>query len=104
MSNFQFSLIVDGPELQDAPLIDLLFEAGCDDATVGSSDSVQYVDFDREAATLNDAILSAVDDLEKLQGVHVIRIADAGLAAIADILFALRKAVSERNLRRTRPP
>ncbi|MCY4461108.1 MAG: hypothetical protein OXC26_12060 [Albidovulum sp.] len=91
MSNFQFSLIVDGPELQDAPLIDLLFEAGCDDATVGSSDSVQYVDFDREAATLNDAILSAVDDLEKLQGVHVVRIADAGLASLADIATRLAR-------------
>ncbi|MCY4393876.1 MAG: hypothetical protein OXC10_01895 [Rhodospirillaceae bacterium] len=85
MSNFQFTLIVDGPDLQDAPLIDLLFEVGCDDATVGSSDGVQYVDFDREAAAFNDAILSAVDDLEKLQGVHVVRIADAGLASLADI-------------------
>ena len=85
MSSFQFTLIVDGPELQDQPLIDRLFEAGCDDATIGSSDGVQYVDFDREAEALDDAILSAVDDLEKLQGVEVIRIADAGLASLADI-------------------
>lgn len=85
MSTFQFTLIVDGPDLQEQPLIDRLFEVGCDDATIGSSDGVQYVDFDREAGALDDAILSAIDDLEKLEGVEVIRIADAGLASLADI-------------------
>ena len=92
MSNFQFTLIVDGPDLQDAPLIDLLFESGCDDATIGRSDGVQYVDFDREADAFDEAILSAVDDLEKLQGVHVVRIADAGLASLADIAARLGRS------------
>ncbi len=85
MSTFHFTLIVDGTDLQDQLLIDRLFEAGCDDATAGSRDGVQYVDFDREAEALDDAILSAVDDLETLEGVEVIRIADAGLASMADI-------------------
>ena len=85
MSTYQFTLIVDGPDLQDQPFMDLLFEAGCDDATVGVSDGVQYVDFDREAGALDDAILSAVDDLETLEGVEVVRIADAGLASLADV-------------------
>ncbi len=76
MSTFHFTLIVDGPDLQDRSLIDSLFEAGCDDATIGCSDGVQYVDFDREAENINDAILSAVDDLEKLDGVEVVRITD----------------------------
>ena len=85
MLTFHFTLIVDGPDLQDQSLIDSLFEAGCDDAAIGCSDGVQYVDFDRDAENLNDAILSAVDDLEKLDGVKVIRIADAGLTSLADI-------------------
>ena len=85
MSIFHFTLIVDGPDLQEQPLIDRLFEAGCNDATAGSIDGVQYVDFDREAGALDVAILSAVDDLEKLEGVEVIRIADAGLVSLADI-------------------
>ena len=89
MANFQFTLIVDGPDLQDAALIDLLFDAGCDDATIGRIDGVQFVDFDREADAIDDAILSAVDDLEKVQGVHVIRIGDAGLASLADIAARL---------------
>ena len=88
MSTFHFTLIVEGPDLQDESCIDALFEAGCDDAAIGRSDGIQFVDFDREDGTLDRAILSAVDDLEKLQGVEVVRIADAGLASLADIAAA----------------
>ena len=49
-------LIVDGPDLQTGPFIDALFEAGCDDATVGRTDGVHYIDFDREAESLGEAI------------------------------------------------
>ena len=89
MSTFHFTLIVEGPDLQDEACIDALFEAGCDDAAIGRSDGVQFVDFDREAGTLERAILSAVDDLETLQEVEVVRIADAGLASLADIAARL---------------
>lgn len=89
MSVFHFTLIVEGPDLQDEARIGALFEAGCDDAAVGQSDGVQFVDFDREAGTLDGAILSAVDDLERLDGVEVVRIADAGLASLADIAARL---------------
>ena len=75
MSAFHFTLIVEGPDLQDESCIDALFEAGCDDAALGRIDGVQFADFDREAATLDRAILSAVDDLEKLEGAEVVRIA-----------------------------
>ena len=78
-------------------MIDRLFEAGCDDATAGSIDGVQYVDFDREAGALDDAILSAIDDLEKLEGVEVIRIADAGLASLADIAARAGRTREERS-------
>lgn len=81
----QFTLIIDGPDLQDASLIDAVFEAGCDDAAIGRIDGIQYADFDREAVTLDQAILSAVVDLERIDGVHVVRIADAGLVSMADI-------------------
>ena len=64
-----FTLIVEGTE----PTIDALFEAGCDDATVGRVDGVQYVDFDREAESLAEAVLSAVRDVEKVDGAAVLR-------------------------------
>ncbi len=80
-----FTLIVDGPDLQDDALIDAALEAGCDDAAVGRVDGIQYVDFDREAAGLDQAIISAVADLERINGVAVVRIANAGFVSMADI-------------------
>ena len=69
----QFTLIVAGSDLQTEPLIDALFEAGCDDATVGRTGGVQYIDFDREAESLGEAINSAVRDVEQVEGVRVTR-------------------------------
>lgn len=85
MSTFSFTLIVDGPDLQDAEVVDALFEAGCGDALVGSTDGVQFLDFDREADTLGEAVLSAVGDVESVEELSVARIADAGLITMADI-------------------
>ena len=70
----RFTLIVDGPDLQDDAFIDALFEAGCGDATVGRIDGVQYLDFDREAANPAEAILSAVKDVKCVNGVRIVRI------------------------------
>ena len=75
MPGHHFTLIVDGADLQDESLIDRLFEAGCDDALVGSTDGVQFIDFDRDAASMDVAILSAVADVEQVGGVQVVRLA-----------------------------
>lgn len=85
MQTYTFTLIVEGPDLQAEAMIDTLFEAGCDDSLVGSVDGVQYVEFDREAESLEQAVLSAVEDLESVDRVMVVRLADAGLISMADI-------------------
>lgn len=85
MKIYSFTLIVEGPDLQDDALIDRVYEAGCDDALVGYSQGVQFLEFDREALSLDAAVLSAVRDIESIEGVTVVRIADAGLLSIADI-------------------
>ena len=85
MPTHQFTLIVEGPDLQDDALIDALYESGCDDALVGRSHGVQYLDFDRDAPSLEEAVLSAVTDVEQVAGVEVVRIAGAGLLSMADI-------------------
>jgi hypothetical protein len=47
---------------------------------------VQYVDFDRDAPSLEEAVASAVTAIERAAaGSRVIRIADAGLVSMADI-------------------
>ena len=36
-----FTLMVDGPDVQDEALIDALFKAGCDDALVGRAEGIR---------------------------------------------------------------
>jgi hypothetical protein len=79
-----FTLIVNGANLQSEPFIDALFEGGCDDATVGRVDGVQYLDFDREAESLGEAIISAVRDVDKVDGVQAARVAHTGFARQPD--------------------
>ncbi len=85
MPTFHFTLLIDGPDIQDDGFLDAVFEAGCDDALVGSTDGVQYLDFDREADSLSDAIMSAISNVESVSGVEVVRLADAGLISMAEI-------------------
>ncbi len=72
MTTHTFTLIIDGPDLQADELVDEVFEAGCDDALVGRVDGIQIADFDREADTLQDAVLSAVAELESIGGITVL--------------------------------
>ncbi len=85
MRTYRFVLIVEGADLQSDEMFDAVFEAGCDDALVGCSNGVQFVDFDREAPTAGEAVRSAVAALESLPGVTVVRIAGADLLSISDI-------------------
>ena len=84
MSAYQFILLVEGPDLQTGHGIDALYEVGCNDALVGRTDGVQYLDFDREAPNPKTAILSAIADVERLPGVEVIRLAGGGVVSMAD--------------------
>ncbi len=49
----------------DDELTDRLYEAGCSDGTLGSSHGHAHVDFSRDAGTLDDAIRSAIADVQK---------------------------------------
>jgi hypothetical protein len=65
MPRYHFDLIVAGnAEFTDADF-DALFEAGCDDGTLGSCCGVASVTFTRKAESLGDAIGSAINDVEK---------------------------------------
>ena len=65
MTCWEFTLILrDVAEMTDS-LANALYDAGCDDATVGSSSGVARVSFSREAPTLQDSIQSAVRDVRQ---------------------------------------
>lgn len=85
MAIFEFTLVVEGPDVHGDKTVNALFEAGCDDALVRSSEGIQYLDFDREAESLEEAVLSAVAEIESVDGLKVVRLADAGLLSMADI-------------------
>lgn len=81
MPSQQFTLIVEGADLRSRSAVDALFEAGCDDATVGSIDERHHIDFHREATSFGEALLSAVWDVEKVEGLRVTRVVDIGRQA-----------------------
>ncbi len=86
MAMHQFTLIVEGVNLQSDEIMDALFEAGCDDGTVGSIGSVQYIDFDREGDSLADAVLEATEAIERaVPGARVVHMEPDELVTISDI-------------------
>lgn len=80
MPEHTFTLIIDGDPDHDA-----LYEAGCDDATFGEIDGVRYADFHRDAPLLANAVLSAISDVESVEGLHVRRVEPEDLVTASEI-------------------
>ena len=64
MKEFEFSLILSGISEFSEDLADRLFAAGCQDATPVSRDGVAILHFDREADSLQEAIRSAINNVQ----------------------------------------
>jgi hypothetical protein len=60
MNTYDFTLILRRPDELTDDLADKLYSAGCDDATVSSSEGVISIDFSRESSDLESAIRSAI--------------------------------------------
>ena len=60
MKTYQFDVVLKGASEVTDEQADGLFAAGCDDGTPTSCDGVAWIHFDREAASLEEAIGSAV--------------------------------------------
>jgi hypothetical protein len=73
MHKYEFTLILaESLELTDG-LADALFDAGCDDGTPGTCNGVFSIDFHREAASLEEAIRSAIENV-RTAGYEVTRV------------------------------
>jgi hypothetical protein len=78
-SPHQFQFVLAGPAVEralqtDAALDDLaerLFEAGCDDGTLARSGNEISIDFDRESASFEEAVASALADIRNMEDVNV---------------------------------
>ena len=74
MASHPLTIVVDGVDLQSDAGANALFAAGCDDATSRRVNGVQYVDFDREGITLDQATQSALSDLRRVDGLEVVAV------------------------------
>lgn len=87
MSEYEFTLILseDLSDFDDS-VIDALYEAGCDDATIAQRYGRIHVTFSRESRTLADAIVSAIRDVRKSRVCRgVLRVDASNLVTQAEI-------------------
>ena len=70
MATHHFVLVTEGVDLLEWGTLDALYEAGCGDATVGH----HTLECDRAAPTRDEALCSALRDVESVPGVRVLRI------------------------------
>ena len=94
MACHQFTLVLD--HVPNEEEIEALYEAGADDATIGSEGGYGVAEFEREADSLAAAIVSAVHDVETT-GLIAVRVIDEDLLTLADI--AERIGRSRENVR-----
>jgi hypothetical protein len=89
MNEYNFTLIIEG-DVESK--MDELFEAGCDDATFGSVDGVNYGEFDREAPSFARAVASAIADVESVEDLKVRRVEPDDLVTAAEIAARLQRS------------
>ena len=81
MRPFDFKVVLASKEDLSEDDAAKLFEAGCDDATPGVSNRVAMVHFSRDAASFEEAIVTAKADVERA-GFEVARV-EIGASEIA---------------------
>ncbi|MGO9898142.1 MAG: helix-turn-helix transcriptional regulator [Solirubrobacteraceae bacterium] len=89
MAEHTFTLMIRGP-VEDQ--LDRLYDVGCDDATFGEVDGVQYAEFSREAANFTHAVASAIRDVESVDGLRVIHVEPEDLVTAAEIAERLGRS------------
>lgn len=84
MKEYEFTLVIEG-DLDDDEILDTLYEAGCDDATFGTVNGVGYGDFQREGSSIGEALRSAIEQVESVPTLHVLRAEPDDLVTMSEI-------------------
>lgn len=93
MTTYNFTLVLEGADLQSPEAQDALYEAGCDDATFGVVDEVHYAEFHREAGSYGQALTSAMVDVrEAVPAVKVVHVEPDELVTMAEIAERLGRS------------
>lgn len=84
MREFEFCIIASGLDPEAEDFEQRFHDAGCDDATVAFQKGRIIVDFTREAGSIEDAVVSAMRDVEAA-GARVDRVEPDPLVSLSDI-------------------
>ena len=76
MAQFDFQVVLADVDVMTDEIADALYEAGCDDGSPFSSAGVAAIGFSREAPTIEEAVRSAIADVNKA-GFSVARVESA---------------------------
>ena len=85
MALYNFILTLSGVTYETEGLEDALYASGCDDALICAYGRSVYVEFDREAESLDAAIFSAVDNIESAGIGAIVGSVDSALVGLSDI-------------------
>jgi hypothetical protein len=95
---YRFTLTFDGVGDLSFGMVDRLYEAGCNDATLGTRCGTHFAMFHRKAASPTEAIVSAIEDIEGAGvGLRVVRVEPDELVTAGEI--AERAGVSREAIR-----
>ena len=90
---FQFTLVLKNVNENTPELEDTLYEAGCDDALIQYRNGAVYLDFDREASSLEEAVVSAIKDVKSVPIIiDVASVAPENLVTESEIAKRLNKS------------
>ena len=90
MALYNFTLTLSGVTARTVGLEDALHAAGCADALVCFYGTAVYLEFDRERDSLEQAILSAIADIESASALNArVESVDSALVGLSDIAVAL---------------
>ena len=82
MKTYEFDVVLKNVSEVTDDQADQLFAAGCDDGTPAACDGVAWIHFDREAASLEEAISSAIAQIQAA-GLRVSKVELDGDAAVS---------------------
>lgn len=89
----QFTLLLKNVSENTDGLEDSLYEAGCDDALINFRNSAVFLDFDREANSFEEAVISAIKQVESASvNAIVVSIAPEDLVTMSEAAKRLNKS------------
>ena len=91
MEEQPFTLVISG-DLESEESLDALFENDCDDATFGMVDGVGYGDFFHQGPGFAEAVRSAIERVESVAGLRVLRVEPDDLVTMAEIAERLERS------------